>query len=299
MQKNKRMRKLLILLVLVAMVVTDCKSGKQTEVKCDSKLDTALQVKIDAALLDGMKDCLADSGQVVVLDIDNDVFVASSGFAMSGDKTEYLKVDFTDESAACGLGRLELYLEMLERGEVKLDDKQETGNGVLVVGNDTIVDDNWRRGGYGKIFVKTAIAHNVNTTYFRCLSKVYGKDKAIDLFRREKELSVKEIAKELKDSVLMRNDEYADSIKSAMRYFITKGLGKYADCEGVKVAGYSNTTMTGNNNYTLDFYAYFPYDKPAYVVVVRMKKKGLPASAGGMCASVVRRIVPDICKQIH
>ena len=57
--------------------------------------------------------------------------------------------------------------------------------------------------------------------------------------------------------------------------------------------------MTGNNNYTLDFYAYFPYDKPAYVVVVRMKKKGLPASAGGMCASVVRRIVPDICKQIH
>ena len=80
---------------------------------------------------------------------------------------------------------------------------------------------------------------------------------------------------------------------------ITNGLGKSADCEGVKVAGYFNTTMTGNNNYTLDFYAYFPYDKPAYVVVVRMKKKGLPASAGGMCASVVRRIVPDICKQIH
>ena len=139
----------------------------------------------------------------------------------------------------------------------------------------------------------------MNTTYFKCLSKVYGEDKAIDLFRREKELSVTEIAKELKDSILIRNDEYADSIKSAMRYFITNGLGKSADCEGVKVAGYSNTTMTGNNNYTLDFYAYFPYDKPAYVVVVRMKKKGLPASAGGMCASVVRRIVPDICKQIH
>ena len=299
MQKNKRMRKLLILLVLVAMVVTDCKSGKETEVKGDSMLDTALQIKVEAALLDGMKDCQADSGQVIVLDIDNDLFVASSGFAMSGDTTEYLKVNFADESAVCGLGRLEWYLKMLERGEVKLDDKQETGNGVLVVGNDTIVDDNWRRGGYGKISVKTAIAHNVNTTYFKCLSKVYGDDKAIDLFRREKELSVTEIAKELKDSILMRNDEYADSIKSAMRYFITKGLGKYADCEGVKVAGYSNTTMTGNNNYTLDFYAYFPYDKPAYVVVVRMKKKGLPASAGGMCASVVRRIVPDICKQIH
>ena len=293
------MRKLFVFLILVSIVAAGCKSGKPAEVKDDSRLDTALQVKVEAALLDGMKDCLADSGQVVVLDIDNDVFVASSGFAMSGDTTEYLKVNFTDESAACGLGRLEWYLRMLESGEVKLDDKQDAGSGVLVVGNDTIVDDNWRRGGYGKISVKTAIAHNVNTTYFKCLSKVYGEDKAIDLFRREKELSVTEIAKELKDSVLMRNDEYADSIKSAMRYFITNGLGKSADCEGVKVAGYSNTTMTGNNNYILDFYAYFPYDKPAYVVVVRMKKKGLPASAGGMCASVVRRIVPDICKQIH
>ena len=297
--KSIEMRNFWIVLAFTTIVVTGCKSGKETEVKGDSKLDAALQVKVEAALLDGMKDCQADSGQVIVLDIDNDVFVASSGFAMSGDTTDYLKVNLADESAACGLGRLEWYLRMLESGEVKLDDKQETGNGVLVVGNDTIVDDNWRRGGYGKISVKTAIAHNVNTTYFKCLSKVYGEDKAIDLFRREKELSVTEIAKELKDSILIRNDEYADSIKSAMRYFITNGLGKQADCEGVKVAGYSNTTMTGNNNYTLDFYAYFPYDKPAYVVVVRMKKKGLPASAGGMCASVVRRIVPDICKQIH
>lgn len=297
--KSIEMRNFWIVLAFTTIVVTGCKSGKETEVKGDSKLDAALQVKVEAALLDGMKDCQADSGQVIVLDIDNDVFVASSGFAMSGDTTDYLKVNLADESAACGLGRLEWYLRMLESGEVKLDDKQETGNGVLVVGNDTIVDDNWRRGGYGKISVKTAIAHNVNTTYFKCLSKVYGEDKAIDLFRRVKELSVTEISKELKDSILIRNDEYADSIKSAMRFFITDGFGKSADCEGVKVAGYSNTTMTGSNNNILDFYAYFPYDKPAYVVVVRMKKKGLPASAGGMCASVVRRIVPDICKQIH
>ena len=256
------MRKLFVFLILVPIVAAGCKSGKPAEVKDDSRLDTALQVKVEAALLDGMKDCQADSGQVIVLDIDNDVFVASSGFAMSGDTTEYLKVNLADESAACGLGRLEWYLRMLESGEVKLDDKQETGNGVLVVGNDTIVDDNWRRGGYGKISVKTAIAHNVNTTYFKCLSKVYGEDKAIDLFRREKELSVTEIAKELKDSILIRNDEYADSIKSAMRYFITNGLGKSADCEGVKVAGYSNIFMAGNNNFILDFYAYMPFENP-------------------------------------
>lgn len=137
------MRNFWIVLAFTTIVVTGCKSGKETEVKGDSKLDAALQVKVEAALLDGMKDCQADSGQVIVLDIDNDVFVASSGFAMSGDTTDYLKVNLADESAACGLGRLEWYLRMLESGEVKLDDKQETGNGVLVVGNDTIVDDNW------------------------------------------------------------------------------------------------------------------------------------------------------------
>lgn len=180
------------------MVVTGCKSGKQTEVKCDSKLDTALQEKTDAALLDGMTDSLAHSGQVVVLDIDNDVFVASSGFAISGNKTEYLKFDFADEIAASGLGRLEWYLKMLESEKVKLDDNQEAGNGVLVVRNDTIFDDNWRRGGYGKISVKAVFAQNVNTIYYKCLSKVYGEDKAIDLFRCGKESSVKEIAKGLK-----------------------------------------------------------------------------------------------------
>lgn len=284
------MRKIWFGLVLATIVVTGCKSGKQTGIEGESDVDSALQVKVEAALLDGMKDCRADSGQMVVMDIENDAIVASAGLAISGDTTEYIKADFADESNICGLGRLELYLKMLESGKVRLDDMEDTGNGVIVVGNDTIFDNNWRRGGYGKITLKTGFAFNVNTSFFRCLSKVFGEDKAIELFRFDMRLSAIEIAKELKDSVLLRNDVYADSIKSAMRYYVTNGLGKYANSEVINVAGYSNTFTFGNNNYILDFYAFMPFENPKYIVVVRIKKKGLPASAGGMCAPIVRAI---------
>ena len=212
------MRKLGILLVLATIVVAGCKSGKQTDGKGENEVDSALQVKVEAALLEGMKDCRADSGLVVVMDIENDAIVATAGLAISGDTTGYKKAVFVDESNICGLGRLEWYLKMLESGKVRLGDVVDTGNGVLVVGNDTIFDNNWRRGGYGKITLKTGIAFNVNTSFFRCLSKIYCEDKAIELFRFDKRLSAIEIAKELKDSILLRNDVYADSIKSAMRY---------------------------------------------------------------------------------
>ena len=284
------MRKLGILLVLATIVVAGCKFGKQTDGKGENEVDSALQVKVEAALLEGMKDCRADSGLVVVMDIENNAIVATEGLAISGDTTGYKKAVFADESNICGLGRLEWYLKMLESGKVRLGDVVDTGNGVLVVCNDTIFDNNWRRGGYGKITLKTGIAFNVNTSFFSCLSKIYGEDKAIELFRFDKRLSAIEIAKELKDSILLRNDVYADSIKSAMRYYVTNGLGKYVNSEDMKVAGYSNIFMAGNNNFILDFYAYMPFENPKYIVVVRMKKKGLPASASGMCASIVRAI---------
>ena len=70
------MRKLGILLVLATIVVAGCKSGKQTDGKGENEVDSALQVKVEAALLEGMKDCRADSGLVVVMDIENDAIVA-------------------------------------------------------------------------------------------------------------------------------------------------------------------------------------------------------------------------------
>ena len=49
------MRKLGILLVLATIVVAGCKSGKQTDGKGENEVDSALQVKVEAALLEGMK----------------------------------------------------------------------------------------------------------------------------------------------------------------------------------------------------------------------------------------------------
>ena len=45
------MRKLFVFLILVPIVAAGCKSGKPAEVKDDSRLDTALQVKVEGHCL--------------------------------------------------------------------------------------------------------------------------------------------------------------------------------------------------------------------------------------------------------
>lgn len=288
------MRRILILLALAAMVAAGCKSGKQTEVKEVSKLDSALLVKAEAALREAMTDCWVDSGQVVVMDIEKGAIVASAGLAMVGDTTRFDTVEFTDEKCISGMSRLEWNMWMLESGKMTLDEDVDAGEGVLVVGNDTIVDYNWRRGGYGMMTNRNAIAMWVNTTYFKCLAKVYGEKKALEIFYNNKEISVVETARELRDSIVMRNDKYADSIKSVMRYYVTNGLGVKAESDEVEIAGYCNNSRADNGTFVLDFYAYFPWKNPKYIVVVRMKKKGLPASANRMCAPVAKSIADNI-----
>lgn len=288
------MRRILILLALAAMVAACCKSGKQTEVKEESMLDSALQVKAEAALREAMTDCWVDRGQVVVMDIEKGAIVASTGLAMVGDSTRFDTVEFADEKCISGMSRLEWNMRMLESGKMTLDEEVDAGEGVLIVGNDTIVDYNWRRGGYGRMTNRNAIAMWVNTTYFKCLAKVYGEKKALEIFYNNKEISVVEAAMELRDSIVLRNDEYADSIKSVMRYYVTNGLGGKAESDKVEIAGYCNNSITDNGTFVLDFYAYFPWKNPKYIVVVRMKKRGLPASANRMCGPVVKGIAEGI-----
>lgn len=288
------MRKFWVLLALAAMVAAGCKLGKQTEVKEECMLDSALQVKAEAALREAMTDCWVDSGQVVVMDIEKGAIVASAGLAMVGDTLQFDTVDFADQKCISGMSRLEWNMRMLESGKMTLDEEVDAEEGVLVVGNDTIVDYNWRRGGYGKITNRNAIAMLVNTTYFKCLAKVYGEKKALEIFYNNKEISVVEAARELRDSIVLRNGEYADSIRSVMRYYVTNGLGVKVESDKVEIAGYSNTGRADNGTFVLDFYAYFPWKNPKYIVVVRMKKKGLPASANMMCGPVAKSIAEGI-----
>ena len=92
-----------------------------------------------------------------------------------------------------------------------------------------------------------------------------------------------------------------DSLQMALVKVVTEGLGKPAQSEKVQVAGVSggcqispeedNSEGKVNTIYAVEYCGYFPADAPKYSIIVRMNKKGLPASSGLMAGSVFRKIV--------
>lgn len=105
-----------------------------------------------------------------------------------------------------------------------------------------------------------------------------------------------------KDSVVVINPQIAskasiDSLKEALVFNITDGLGQPAKSDKVVVAGMQGTTsLSTSENSTMDMYAvqfcgYFPADNPKYSIIVFINKTGLPASGGLMAGDVFRKIV--------
>ncbi|WP_455587563.1 penicillin-binding transpeptidase domain-containing protein [Bacteroides sp.] len=109
-----------------------------------------------------------------------------------------------------------------------------------------------------------------------------------------------------KDSTVIINPQITsraniDSLKQALRFNITDGLGKTAYSDKVTVAGIQGTCQVSinedsvedysNTEYAVEFCGYFPTDNPQYTIIVSINKIGLPASGGLMAGDVFRQIV--------
>lgn len=103
-----------------------------------------------------------------------------------------------------------------------------------------------------------------------------------------------------KDSVVVVNPQIAsrasiDSLKKALVFNITDGLGQPAKSDKTTVAGKQGTivvsTDNGNTVYSVEFCGYFPTDNPKYSIIVSINKTGLPASGGLMAGDAFRQIV--------
>ncbi len=79
-------------------------------------------------------------------------------------------------------------------------------------------------------------------------------------------------------------------IKDMLRGVITKGLGKRAGSDKVKVAGMNGTIYNSDGTITADFCGYIPADKPRYTVLVSVRRKELPAAGGRMSGVVFKEI---------
>ena len=103
-----------------------------------------------------------------------------------------------------------------------------------------------------------------------------------------------------KDGTIVINPQIAsraniDSLKLALAYNVTDGLGQPAKSDKTTVAGKQGTivvsTDDGNTMYAVEFCGYFPTGNPKYSIIVSINKTGLPASGGLMAGDVFRQIV--------
>ena len=108
-----------------------------------------------------------------------------------------------------------------------------------------------------------------------------------------------------KDSVVVINPQIAsrvsiDSLKKALVFNITDGLGQPAKSDKVLVAGMQGTSSLSTNEdstkdmYAVEFCGYFPANNPKYSIIVSINKAGLPASGELMAGDIFKKIIDNI-----
>lgn len=90
-----------------------------------------------------------------------------------------------------------------------------------------------------------------------------------------------------------------DSLKQALQYVVTDGLGQPAKSDKVQVAGKTGTVQLEDGSYKVEFCGYFPADAPQYSIIVSIHKEGLPASGGLMAGDVFRQIVDTLITHLN
>ena len=353
--------RLLISTIMIGLV--SCQS-KQQATGTVSTIDSTLQTNATAILGSKLSEINAQSGQVIVMEVQTGQIKALVGLTRK-DSTNYQPCENFSVWQSTGLMHPISLLAALETGKVKLSDKVDTGNGIYQVHGRELKDHNWHRGGYGELTVQEGLAASSNIAIYKTMEKAfannpqsyfdllanmsYGKPDSITGIANLKPAyfitpkdnnwtktafvwssigynqhvspiqiltfynaianNGKMIQPQLyKDSVVVINPQIAsrasiDSLKKALVFNITDGLGQHAKSDKVLVAGMQGTSSLSTNEdstkgmYAVEFCGYFPTDNPKYSIIVSINKTGLPASGELMAGDAFRQFVDKIMEK--
>lgn len=328
--------------------LASCQS-KQQVTEPISNVDSTLQVNATSILENKLSEINAQSGQVIVMEVQSGQIKALVGLTRKDSAVYKPCANFAIQQPT-GLMHPISLLAALETGKAKLSDKVDTGNGIYLISDRELKDHNWHRGGYGEITVQEGLAASSNIATYKTIEKAfgdnsqtffdllanmsYGKPDSINRIASlqpykitEKNITWNCIGYEqlispiqmltfynaianngkmvqpqlYKDSVVVINPQIAskaniDSLKQALQFVVTDGLGQPAKSDKVTVAGKQGTVIlsdndTANAEYAVEFCGYFPVDNPKYCIIVSINKTGLPASGGLMAGDVFKKIV--------
>ena len=344
-----------IFIIVVLSIFTSCQCRQQVILPI-STIDSILQVNATSTLEEKLSEINAQSGQVIVMEVQSGQIKALVGLTRK-DSTNYQPCENFSVWQSTGLMHPISLLAALETGKVKLSDKVDTGNGIYQVQGRELKDHNWHRGGYGEITAQEGLAASSNIAIYKTMEKAfgdnpqtffdllanmsYGKPDSINGIASlqpykitEKNITWNCIGYEqlispiqvltfynaianngkmiqpqlYKDSVVVINPQIAsrasiDSLKLALAFNITDGLGQHAKSDKVLVAGMQGTSSLSTNEdgtkgmYAVEFCGYFPTDNPKYSIIVSINKAGLPASGGLMAGDAFRQFVDKIMEK--
>ena len=338
------------LLYLSLVIGVSCQSRQQVTAPI-STIDSTLQTNATAILESKLSEINAQSGQVIVMEVQTGQIKALVGLTRK-DSTNYQPCENFSVWQSTGLMHPISLLAALETSKVKLSDKVDTGNGIYQVHGRELKDHNWHRGGYGELTVQEGLAVGSNIATYKTMEKAfgdnpqtffdllanmsYGKPDSINGIASlqpykitEKNITWNCIGYEqlispiqvltfynaianngkmiqpqlYKDSVVVINPQIAsrasiDSLKKALVFNVTDGLGQPAKSDMITVAGQQGTivvsTDNGNTVYSVEFCGYFPANNPKYSIIVSINKTGLPASGGLMAGDVFKKIIVNL-----
>ena len=341
-----------IFAIIVLSIFTSCQCRQQVTLPI-STIDSTLQVNATAILESKLSEINAQSGQVIIMEVQTGQIKALVGLTRK-DSTNYQSCENFSVWQSTGLMHPISLLAALETGKVKLSDKVDTGNGIYQIHGRELKDHNWHRGGYGELTIQEGLAASSNIAIYKTMEKAfgdnpqtffdllanmsYGKPDSINGIASlqpykitEKNITWNCIGYEqlispiqvltfynaianngkmiqpqlYKDSVVVINPQIAsrasiDSLKLALAFNITDGLGHPAKSDKVLVAGIQGTSSLSTNEdstkdmYAVEFCGYFPTDNPKYSIIVSINKAGLPASGGLMTGDVFKKIIDNI-----
>lgn len=322
----------LLVLAIALLALASCNSSPKSEERV-SNINNALQDSVEAILEKHLVEFDAMDGVAIVMETETGKIRAMVGLEAKDDSA-YARVDSLAASKhSSALMRTVSVLAALNTGKVKPDDMFDSGVGIFVYDNDTIYDHNWRKGGYGELTLRQALAYSSDVAITRAVDEAFPDKKDFLASVRKMSFGQSLEVEGLKVDSCVQDSEmpwcyYAmgfqeitplqmlafynaiankDSIASPssitdirgmLEGVVSKGLAKRAMSDKVKVAGMNGTIRNEDSTLTADFCGYFPANKPKYTILVSVHRKEVPAAGGRMAGTIFREIAEFIgrCK---
>lgn len=136
-------------------------------------IDSTLQVNATSILENKLSEINAQSGQVIVMEVQSGHIKALVGLTKK-DSANYQPCENFATRQSTGLMHPISLLAALETGKVKLSDKVDTGNGIYQVHGRELKDHNWHRGGYGELTVQEGLTVSSNIATYKTMEKAFG-----------------------------------------------------------------------------------------------------------------------------